>query len=171
MNVATDVVLSVAPALLMVDLRRPVLEKVLLMVLMGLGILASAASLRKALMVVGVGVSGAEEDPWAFGVSISTWTAIEPLLASMAACSVCLRAVLRRFLAKFGMGFSTTESFTSLVEVPVETKCDEEAIIAGSGSGVGGGSRAALPVSSIGESSQMSQQTVQSQAQVKEMGI
>ena len=100
-NTSTDVLLSLAPARFIIGLQRPIFEKLQLAILMGLGLIASAASIRKAVIIQGWG--DPTRDQWAMSMAIGTLTAAECLLASFAACAVCLKAVWIRVLARCGI--------------------------------------------------------------------
>jgi hypothetical protein len=104
-NITTDVLLSVAPATFLRKLNRPLRERVVLCVLMGMGLLASAASIVKT--VITMQWNDPMGDTWAIGIQISGWTVIEEFLALLAACMPALRPVLH-FVALHAFGVSLT---------------------------------------------------------------
>jgi len=75
------------------------------MILMSLGLLASAASIRKSVIVQKWGAD--VNEMWNEGEAIGTLTTIEQLLASFAASAICLKAALRRLLARFGISIDS----------------------------------------------------------------
>ena len=109
-NIATDILLSIAPARFLITLNRPWLERCMLMFVMGLGLVVSAASLRKTILVQDWGLNTG--DTWSQGIAISTLTAIEPLLGSFAACAVCLKTVMSRLLARFGISMDLSSKMS-----------------------------------------------------------
>ena len=113
-NVATDLILSVAPVRFLIILQKPAIEKILLMLLMSLGLLASAASIRKAIIVQAWGDD--LSDMWNQGVAIATLTVSESLLTAFASAAICLRTVLRRTLAHFGIVLEP-DSFVGTIRV------------------------------------------------------
>lgn len=101
-HITTDIVLSLFPLTFLVTLRRPFIEKVLISILMGIGLTASAASITKAIYV----------GKWAHNPSslylaymISTFTTAEMLIGSTAACLPCLKSPTQKLLAKCGIDF------------------------------------------------------------------
>jgi hypothetical protein len=108
-NIATDVLLSLAPATFLRKLNRPLRERAFVCVMMGMGLLASVSSIVKTVIVKDWGEPTATGgDWWATGVSICTWTALEQLLGVLAACVPAMKGVLQRCLG--AMGVSLTES-------------------------------------------------------------
>ena len=100
LNAMTDLLLSVAPMLVLAKLRRPRRERVLVCGLTGMGLFASGASVAKA---VNVGRRGKVEDDWALAMSIATWTVVEQLIAVLAACSPSLKGPIESLLGRCGI--------------------------------------------------------------------
>lgn len=100
LNAMTDLLLSVAPMLVLAKLRRPGRERVLVCGLTGMGLFASGASVAKA---VNVGRRGKVEDEWALAMSIATWTVVEQLVAVLAACSPSLKGPIESLLGRCGI--------------------------------------------------------------------
>ena len=100
-NITTDVLLSLAPMVMLWNLHRPLRERILVCCLMGIGLLASVSCIVKAVIVQRWGMG--ETDTWALAMSIATWTMIEELLAVLAACSPSLKGPLERFLRRIGI--------------------------------------------------------------------
>ncbi|KAH8667570.1 hypothetical protein BGZ60DRAFT_409540 [Tricladium varicosporioides] len=106
-NIATDVILSLFPLTFLLKLRRPVTEKVLVIVLMGMGMAASGASITKAVLVQ-QWVN--EVYTFSMGFSISTWTCVELFIGMTAACLPSLKPMIQRGLAALGINFAFTET-------------------------------------------------------------
>jgi hypothetical protein len=100
-NITTDLLLSLAPMVMLWNLHRPLRERVLVCCLMGMGLLASASCIVKAVIVRDWGRT--DIDTWSLAMSIATWTMVEQLLAVMAACSPSLKGPLERALRRFGV--------------------------------------------------------------------
>ncbi|KAK0753724.1 hypothetical protein B0T18DRAFT_397712 [Schizothecium vesticola] len=100
LNAMTDLLLSMAPMLVLAKLRLPRRERVLVCGLTGMGLFASGASVAKA---VNVGRRGKAEDDWALAMSIATWTVVEQLVAVLAACSPSLKGPIENLLGRCGI--------------------------------------------------------------------
>ena len=110
-NIATDVLLSLAPTLFLWKLKRPLKEKILVGALMGLGMFASVASIVKATLVKEFG--GSTKDPWALVISIATWTALEQILIMIASSAPFLKPLVQAGLHKIGWTLSGTSAARS----------------------------------------------------------
>ncbi|KAL4732020.1 hypothetical protein ACLX1H_001025 [Fusarium chlamydosporum] len=110
-NIGTDVLLSLAPTLFLWKLKRPLKEKILVGILMGLGVFASVASIVKATLVKEFG--GATKDPWALTNAISTWTALEQILIMIASSAPFLKPLLQTALNRMGWTLSGTSGARS----------------------------------------------------------
>ena len=104
-NITTDFSLSLAPIAFLHKLNRPLREKVLVCLLMGMGLLASISSIMKTVVVQSF--ADPTLDTWAIGISICTWTALEELLALLAACIPAQKPLLQRFLGYIGIDLTT----------------------------------------------------------------
>jgi NADH:ubiquinone oxidoreductase subunit K len=107
--IATDIILSLFPLTFLVKLRRPIIEKGLIYMLMGIGLTASAASITKAV-VIQQWVH--DVDGTYVGFTISTLAAVEMLIGSIAACLPCLKSTIQRLLASMGIDFNSEFSNT-----------------------------------------------------------
>lgn len=114
-NIATDIMLSVAPMLLFWNLRRPVRERILICSLTGMGLFASAASIVK---VVVIAEWTTAPDRWATAISISTWTVTEQFVSILAACSPSLKTPIEKMLNKFGIPLVDRDPNISFVHMP-----------------------------------------------------
>lgn len=99
-NIVTDVIFAVMPATFLSNVQIPLRERIVIGVLMGLGIFASAASIVKA---VAVAEFGKTDDPNREGIAVGTWSCIEQQVAFIAACVPCLRKPFQKLLQKVGL--------------------------------------------------------------------
>ncbi|KAK1751907.1 hypothetical protein QBC47DRAFT_79381 [Echria macrotheca] len=111
-NVMTDVALSLSPLLaVLLRLPRPPLERLLVCCLTGIGLLASSASLAKAVVVAQWDPEKPQElDLWAMAVSIATWTVAEQFIAVFGACSPSLKRPIERMLGRYGIQLSSSKT-------------------------------------------------------------
>jgi hypothetical protein len=106
--IVTDVIFALIPVTFLRHIRRSVRDRVIIGILMGLGLFASAASIVKLVMVQRYDESG---DPPANGLSIALWASIEAQVGIIAASIPCLRVAFLRFLSRIGI--LTSSEFTS----------------------------------------------------------
>ncbi|KAL9560957.1 hypothetical protein ACKAV7_014986 [Fusarium commune] len=106
-NIATDIMLSLAPTLFLWKLKRPLKEKILVGALMGLGMFASVASIVKAALVKEFGMA---KDAWALTNSIATWTALEQILIMIASSAPFLKPLVQSALHRMGWTLSGTSA-------------------------------------------------------------
>ncbi|KAL2263210.1 hypothetical protein VTK26DRAFT_7784 [Humicola hyalothermophila] len=102
-NIATDVLLSLAPATFLRKLNRPLRERIFVCVLMGMGLFASVSSIVKTVIVQDYGNDMMNIDFWALSVNICTWTALEMLLGVLAACVPAMKGILQACLGSMGV--------------------------------------------------------------------
>lgn len=104
-NVVTDLCLSLSPVTFLSRLHRPVRERVLVCLLMGIGLFASSASIAKLVIILDwerrPGV-----DLWSMAVSIATWTVTEQFFGVMAACFPFLKPLVERCLTHLGISLT-----------------------------------------------------------------
>ncbi|KAK3933647.1 hypothetical protein QBC46DRAFT_432099 [Diplogelasinospora grovesii] len=100
MTIVTDITLSLAPISFIVNIQRPMREKVALGFVMGLGILASSASIAKTSMVKDYGITG---DDLMDGVNITIWSILEMQLAIIASCIPALKQLFEKILRRVGL--------------------------------------------------------------------
>jgi hypothetical protein len=108
-NVSTDVALSLSPLVAVLwRLQRPLPERVLVCCLTCVGLLASSASVAKAVVVAqwNPELPPEELDSWAMAVSIATWTVAEQLIAVFGACSPALKGPIESGLGRCGIVLS-----------------------------------------------------------------
>ncbi len=99
-NILTDVVFSLLPVVFLWDIQRPLREKIIVGSLMGLGLVASSASIFKAVEIKSY---GGTSDLLAQGERICISSVLEEQLGLIAACIPCLRAWFQRVLIRFGV--------------------------------------------------------------------
>lgn len=104
-NIATDIMLSLAPTVFLWKLKRPMREKILVGMLMGLGVFASVASIIKTLLVKEFGLA---KDGWALTNAIATWTALEQLLAMIASSAPFLKPLVQSGLQRMGLSLANS---------------------------------------------------------------
>ncbi|KAL1593408.1 hypothetical protein SLS60_011016, partial [Paraconiothyrium brasiliense] len=98
--VATDVILALMPISFLRKVQRPVRERAIIGCLMGLGILASAASIAKMQASLRLTQAG---DATSVGIQVGMWSAVEELIAFICACVPCLRSPFQSLLKHFGV--------------------------------------------------------------------
>ncbi|KAK0708489.1 hypothetical protein B0H67DRAFT_648547 [Lasiosphaeris hirsuta] len=101
-GIATDVLLSLSPITFLWTLHRPVRERVLVCLLMGMCLFASVASIVKLVIVLKWDPKPGD-DIWAVSMSISTWRVTELFFGIMAGCLPILKPPLERCLGRFGI--------------------------------------------------------------------
>jgi hypothetical protein len=100
-NIGSDVLLSLAPIMFLWKLKRPLRENILVGVLMALGMFASIASIFKTIVVTKYG--DPTVDTWALNNSLATWTAVEQLVAMIAASAPFLKPLLQPVFQRLGL--------------------------------------------------------------------
>ncbi|KAK3685271.1 hypothetical protein B0T22DRAFT_500226 [Podospora appendiculata] len=114
LNIAMDVLLSLAPMAVLWNLRRPARERVLVCFLTGIGLLASVSSVMKMVTMLSWAPT---RDPWAASMVIGTWTILEQLLAVTAACSPSLKGPIQRMLSRCGVPITNYDSRISFINM------------------------------------------------------
>jgi len=110
-NIVTDVLLSLAPAVFLRKLNRPLRERIFVCVLMGLGILASVSSIVKTVFVQRFyDPTYPFEDLFPLGASISTYTILEQFTGILAACIPALKNIFQVCLGKVGVSLTDSRS-------------------------------------------------------------
>ncbi|KAK4183200.1 hypothetical protein QBC35DRAFT_121378 [Podospora australis] len=99
-NIVTDVIFALMPVSFLAKVQIPVRERVVIAMLMGLGIFASAASIVKAVIAANFGKT---LDPNLEGISMGTWSVVEEQVAFIAACIPCLRKPFQQLLQRLGL--------------------------------------------------------------------
>ncbi|KAK3367195.1 hypothetical protein B0T24DRAFT_635222 [Lasiosphaeria ovina] len=107
LTVFTDIVLSIAPITFIMAIQRPLREKLVLAFIMGLGLMASTASIYKTFKAKDYGVTG---DTLMDTVQITLWSITEAQLAIIAACIPTLKQLFERMLRRVGVLPSTRRS-------------------------------------------------------------
>ncbi|KAF2459124.1 hypothetical protein BDY21DRAFT_274663, partial [Lineolata rhizophorae] len=92
----TDVIYSILPINVVRKIKRPLREKILLCCLMGIGLAASAAAIRKMVMAKQKYVS--EVDFTWYMIDFTLWALIESHIGIVAGCVPCLRSPVEKLL-------------------------------------------------------------------------
>ncbi|SPO01766.1 uncharacterized protein DNG_04439 [Cephalotrichum gorgonifer] len=103
--IATDVILSLMPIAFLRNMRHPLRDRIVIGGLMSLGVVASAASVVKTVVIQKYS-RDPRDDPIGTGIAISLWASIEEQLGIIAACVPCLKAFSHRLLARMGLASS-----------------------------------------------------------------
>jgi len=110
-NIITDVLLSLAPAVFLRKLNRPLRERIFICVLMGLGLFASAWSILKTVQVQKFYDPTLPLDElFPVGLSVSTYTILEQLTGILAACIPALKGILQSCLGRIGLSLADSRS-------------------------------------------------------------
>jgi hypothetical protein len=121
LSISTDLVFSILPITFVRKLERPVWEKAVVCILMGLGIFATAASIVKMIMVRQDGKTG--DSMWD-SIDLAMWSSIEEQIAIIASCAPCFKPPLERVLRR--MGVITTEASNGKTETVSEAYYKDE---------------------------------------------
>ncbi|KAK3356365.1 hypothetical protein B0T25DRAFT_449639 [Lasiosphaeria hispida] len=108
-NIVTDVIFAMMPITFLKKLQVPLRERIVIGMLMGLGIFASAASIIKAVVAANFGRT---DDANREGINMGMWSIVEEQIAFIAACIPCLRSPFQRVLQRFGL--VTTQHSTNV---------------------------------------------------------
>ncbi len=111
-TIVTDIILSLIPLTFILQIRRPVPERVIIAFLMGLGIFASAASIAKTVIIQFYSDTGADGGQLS-GLKIALWASLEEQIGLIAACLPCLKSVFHRALQRVGLLSMTRSTETS----------------------------------------------------------
>jgi len=98
--ILTDVIFSLIPLTFLHHIRRSAPHRVVIGLLMSLGLLASAASVVKTVMVHRFDVG---DDAAGNGIAIALWASLESVVGIIAACLPCLRGAFLRLLHRLGI--------------------------------------------------------------------
>ncbi|KAK0702753.1 hypothetical protein B0H67DRAFT_391931 [Lasiosphaeris hirsuta] len=110
-NIVTDVLLSLAPAVFLRKLNRPLRERVFICLLMGLGLFASLFSILKTVQVQKFYDPTLSPDEFfPVGITVSTYTILEQLTGILAACIPALKGILQSCLGRMGVSLADSRS-------------------------------------------------------------
>jgi hypothetical protein len=116
-TIATDIILSLFPITFLRQVRRPLMEKVLIGVLMSMGLAAAGVSIAKTVVVK---VWAANTDSIAVGARISMLTCLEQFIGITAACSPSFKPTISKLLASLGITFNPKNPATNAPEGPLQ---------------------------------------------------
>lgn len=98
-HVLTDIMFSLLPIKILRKIRRPLPERIIIGVLMGLGLIASCASIAKMVATIRMSQSGTGES-LPIGIKIGLWSILEEQLGLIAACSPPLKPLFHAILLR-----------------------------------------------------------------------
>jgi hypothetical protein len=107
MGITSDLVFAIMPAFFLWSLHRPLMERMLVIVLMGLGIIAAIAGVMKVYHIHAWNPREATLRDW---VPLLWWYRVEEIGLIAAACAPFLKPFIERLLSQFGskhFGFVT----------------------------------------------------------------
>ncbi|KAK4226431.1 hypothetical protein QBC38DRAFT_456308 [Podospora fimiseda] len=113
-NIVSDIIVSVAPAVIFWRLRRPLRERLIICSLTCLGLFASGASIIKVWIIH---VTQEDTDIIAMGARVAKWTVLEELMSITAACSPAMKRPIEFLLGKCGIVLIQPESVISFVHM------------------------------------------------------
>ncbi|KAF2274262.1 uncharacterized protein EI97DRAFT_444269 [Westerdykella ornata] len=99
-NIASDIILALMPINFLRKVQRPMRERVIIGMLMGLGVFAATASIVKVRVAANWGIA---KDMTNEGIKLSMWTILEEVVGLIAACIPCLRSLFQKVLVNFGL--------------------------------------------------------------------
>jgi hypothetical protein len=106
-NITTDILLSLAPLSFLMQLRRTSAEKILLVLLFAFGLVVSAVSIVKAVVV---NAWGHTDDFLVTSFEINLYSVIEEMLAVLATCAPWLKGPIQAVLEPLGFRFGFTST-------------------------------------------------------------
>lgn len=113
-SIITDLIFSLLPITFLYNMNRPIRERVVLGLLMGLGLLATLASIMKTTVLASYRNT---RDPFWDVVPLSLWWQLEQNISIIASCIPCLKSPFERTLLRFGLMVpSTNASRTGYVQ-------------------------------------------------------
>lgn len=113
-NITTDVILSLAPMIILWNLRRPLRERILICSLTGVGLITTVCSILKAVIVADW---TKDPDRWAASISVATWTVTEQFVSVLAACSPSLKQPIEKLMDRLGVPLVEHNSRISFVHI------------------------------------------------------
>lgn len=105
--IVTDIIFTLVPLTFIIQIKRPLREKIVVSLLMALGILASASSIVKLTLAKKY---GRNRDRLYDGVDLAMWSIIEGEVAIIAACVPCLKSPSEKVLRRLGLLSSSKDS-------------------------------------------------------------
>jgi hypothetical protein len=105
--IGSDILFAILPIVFIYKIQRPLREKIIIAVLMGLGLVASGAATAKVILLARLPTS---TDPTSVGADTLIWTTLEESIGMMAACISMLKSLFERALKRFGL-VSTADGY------------------------------------------------------------
>ena len=110
-NIVTDIALSLAPAVFLRKLNRPLRERIFICFLMGLGLIASAWSIIKTVEVQKFYAPGVPIDEMIpIGITVATYTVLEQFTGILAACIPAMKGIFQACLGRMGVSLTDSRS-------------------------------------------------------------
>ncbi|KAH7121145.1 hypothetical protein B0J11DRAFT_58133 [Dendryphion nanum] len=100
LNFTTDFIIALLPITFLTKVQRPLRERIIIGMLMGLGVFAGVASIIKMVFAAQFGKTG---DYDLDGIRVGMWSLIEETVGFTAACIPCLRSPFQKCLEYFGL--------------------------------------------------------------------
>ena len=122
--IVTDVIFTCIPVSFIYKIKRPFCEKLVVSFLLGLGMLASAASVMK--MMTTMRKYGKTRDNLYDGVDMALWSMVEGEITIIAACVPCLKSPSEKVLRR--LGWLRTDSSCSNVKHHLRNRIDLSSI-------------------------------------------
>ena len=106
-HIITDIILSLLPISFVRQLQRPLQEKILICALMAVGLVASAASIRKTLLVQ---LWTIDSDYATTGFQILIWTCVESFVGLIAACLPLMKPLFTQAIEHLSIKLRSSDS-------------------------------------------------------------
>ena len=97
---ASDLIFTLLPLTFVYRIRRPAREKMVILLLMGSGIFATACAAVKASQLHHMVYS---KDPFYDGIGVAIWAHLEEYVGIIAVCVPCLKKPFEQALRKYGL--------------------------------------------------------------------
>lgn len=98
--ITTDLLFAALPISFIWKIHRPLLERIVVAILMGLGVFAAITSIVKMTHVKSYGITG---DTLWDTIDISLWSMLEEQIGIIVACIPCLKSPFERLLGRLGL--------------------------------------------------------------------
>lgn len=112
MGIVSDLVFAIMPIFLIWSLRRPIMERILIIILMALGTIAALAGVMKLIYIHAWNPRECTLRDW---MQLIWWYRVEEIGLIAAACAPFLKPPIERMLGRFGVSqfrFATIELST-----------------------------------------------------------
>ncbi|KAK3370421.1 hypothetical protein B0H63DRAFT_454593 [Podospora didyma] len=100
--IATDLIFAAIPLSFLGSIRRPLVERLVVALLMGIGVITAVASAVKLTMAKKYGSSNSQDPGWDC-IDLIAWSVIEEQLGVIAACVPCLKSPFEKMMRRLGL--------------------------------------------------------------------